>query len=40
MFRADPFTAGDYYEGDLLAAVLRAQAAFWREHQIQRRVAF
>jgi hypothetical protein len=28
----DPFTAGDLYEGDLLAMVLRIDAAFWREH--------
>jgi hypothetical protein len=28
----DPFTAGDYYEGDLLAMVLRIDASFWHEH--------
>ncbi|MBA4150054.1 MAG: hypothetical protein H0X66_18235 [Verrucomicrobia bacterium] len=26
---ADPFVAGDCYEGDLLAAVLRANSRFW-----------
>ena len=35
----DPFTAGDCYEGDLLAAVLRAEPAFWREHPDLRREA-
>ena len=25
----DPFAAGDFYEGDLLAAVLRADSRFW-----------
>jgi hypothetical protein len=25
----DPFIAGNYYEGDLLAAVLRADSPFW-----------
>jgi hypothetical protein len=28
----DPFTAGDHYEGDLLAMILRIDAAFWRDH--------
>lgn len=32
LLHADPFTAGDYYEGDLLAAMLRAEATFWRVH--------
>jgi hypothetical protein len=27
--RADPFVGGDCYEGDLLAAVLRADSRFW-----------
>src|ERR1041385_6131094 len=27
--RADPFVSGDCYEGDLLAAVLRADSRFW-----------
>ena len=27
--RDDPFTAGDFYGGDLLAAVLRADSHFW-----------
>jgi len=35
----DPFTAGDCYEGDLLASVLRAEAAVWREHPELRREA-
>ncbi|MEO5984303.1 MAG: contact-dependent growth inhibition system immunity protein [Ferruginibacter sp.] len=35
----DPFTAGDCYEGDLLASVLRAEATFWREHPELRREA-
>ena len=39
LFRTDPFTAGDFYSGDLLAAVLRAKAAFWREHPELRREA-
>jgi hypothetical protein len=39
MLRADPFTEGDYYGGDLLAAVLRVEAAFWREHPDLRREA-
>src|SRR5882757_1092873 len=29
MLRGNPFTAGDLYEGDLLAAVLRADSRFW-----------
>ncbi len=29
LLRSDPFTAGDCYEGDLLAAVLRADSRFW-----------
>jgi hypothetical protein len=29
LLRDDPFTAGDCYEGDLLAAVLRADSQFW-----------
>jgi hypothetical protein len=32
LLRVDPFTAGDYYAGDLLGAVLRAEAGFWRAH--------
>ncbi len=32
LLQVDPFTAGDCYEGDLLAMVLRIDAAFWREH--------
>jgi len=28
----DPRTAGDLYEGDLLAAVLLAKRGFWRRH--------
>jgi hypothetical protein len=35
--RSNPFTAGDCYEGDLLVAVLRAEAAFWREHPYKER---
>jgi contact-dependent growth inhibition (CDI) system CdiI-like immunity protein len=31
LLRTDPFTAGDCYEGDLLAAVLRADSRFWIE---------
>jgi hypothetical protein len=31
LLRSDPFTAGDFYEGDLLAAVLRADSRFWIE---------
>jgi hypothetical protein len=29
LLRGDPFTEGDYYKGDLLAAVLRADSRFW-----------
>ena len=29
LLRVDPFTAGNLYEGDLLAAVLRADSRFW-----------
>jgi hypothetical protein len=36
---ADPFAAGDYYTGDLLAAVLRAEAKCWRAHAELRREA-
>ncbi len=32
LLRADPFTAGDYYEGDVLVSLLRVEAAFWHEH--------
>jgi CDI immunity proteins len=39
LLRSDPFTAGDFYEGDLLAAVLRAESAFWREHHDLRQQA-
>jgi hypothetical protein len=28
----DPLAEGDYYEGDLLKAVLSVDASFWREH--------
>ncbi|HTL18790.1 MAG TPA: contact-dependent growth inhibition system immunity protein [Patescibacteria group bacterium] len=28
-----PLAEGDYYAGDLLAAVLRAEPKFWHEHQ-------
>jgi hypothetical protein len=27
----DPFAAGDFYEGDLLASVLRVQSGFWQQ---------
>jgi len=39
LVQADPFTEGDYYSGDLLAAVLRVEATFWREHSDLRREA-
>ena len=29
LLRDDPFTAGDLYDGDLLATVLRADSRFW-----------
>jgi hypothetical protein len=29
LVRDDPFVAGDCYEGDLLAAILRADSRFW-----------
>lgn len=28
----DPLASGDFYEGDLLISVLRAEASFWQEH--------
>lgn len=31
--RRKPLAAGDYYAGDLLAAVLRADPNFWNEYQ-------
>jgi hypothetical protein len=30
--REDPLVAGDLYEGDLLAAVLRVDSDFWKRH--------
>ncbi|SRR6266568_5242533 len=40
LLRADPFTAGDFYEGDLLAMVLRVAAAYWLGHpEFQREAA-
>jgi CDI immunity proteins len=30
LLRADPFTEGDFYKGDLLQSVLRADASFWQ----------
>ena len=39
LLHVDPFTAGDFYEGDLLENVLRIEAPFWREHQELYRVA-
>ena len=39
LLRADPFTEGDYYGGDLLAAVLRVETAFWQQHPDLRREA-
>lgn len=27
----DPFAAGDFYEGDLLASVLRVKSSFWQQ---------
>lgn len=32
LLQADPFVAGDFYRGDLLMSVLRAEASFWRAH--------
>src|SRR5437879_1802772 len=29
LLRGNPFTVGDFYEGDLLAAVLRGDSRFW-----------
>lgn len=37
LLRADPFTEGDFYGGDLLAAVLRVELAFWLQHPDLRR---
>ena len=39
LLHVGPFTAGDFYEGDLLENVLRIEAPFWREHQYLYRVA-
>jgi hypothetical protein len=33
----DPLTEGDYYPGDLLTTVLRADSCFWLEHAELRR---
>ncbi|HLX41313.1 MAG TPA: contact-dependent growth inhibition system immunity protein [Ktedonobacteraceae bacterium] len=34
----DPFVAGDFYEGDLLANVLSVEASFWQRYPDLRRV--
>jgi len=39
VLHADPFAEGAYYRGDLLAAVLRAEVAFWRQYPDLRREA-
>lgn len=39
LLQVDPFTEGDYYGGDLLAAVLRVEAAYWRRYPDLRREA-
>jgi len=39
VLRTDPFTAGGCYPGDLLAAMLRAEAALWVEQPELRREA-
>jgi hypothetical protein len=39
LLRSDCFIAGDYYAGDLLAAALRVDGVFWREHPDLRRQA-
>jgi hypothetical protein len=39
LLSGDPFTEGDYYRGDLLAVVLRVDAAFWREQPQLHRAA-
>ena len=31
--RENPFVEGDYYPGDLLAAVMRVESSFWQTHQ-------
>ena len=33
---ADPLAEGDYYPGDLLAAVLAVPSAYWQDHPEQR----
>lgn len=35
--RRDPLVAGDFFEGDLLAAVLRVESSFWQEQPHLRR---
>lgn len=32
LLRENPMIEGDYYPGDLLAAVLKANGAFWKNH--------
>lgn len=32
LLQSDPFVAGDFYPGDLLISVLRAEPSFWRAH--------
>jgi hypothetical protein len=32
LLERDPFAEGDFYKGDLLAAVLRVDASFWQNH--------
>ncbi|MBC8136889.1 MAG: hypothetical protein H8F28_13475, partial [Fibrella sp.] len=34
LLRQDPFAEGMYYEGDLLASVIRIKADFWRSNPI------
>lgn len=39
LLRFDPLIEGDYYAGDLLAALLRVEGAFWGNHPELRREA-
>jgi hypothetical protein len=34
----DPLAAGDFYEGDLLASILRVESSFWQRHLDLRRI--
>ena len=37
LLKDDPLTEGDFYPGDLLCAVLKADSKYWLEHREERR---